>query len=139
MKKEFRVWSKSSMRYVISVHDSRLRDVYFGISLDGDIYAIDNFGDEVSGLDEDLVIQQWTGLYDKNKKKIFEGDILEYTYTEAKGKAPVVFSHKFAAYVLDTSRRHLIDDKYGDFFFLYAACNPLVIGNIMENPELLKA
>lgn len=78
-------------------------------------------------------IGQYTGLYDKNGRKIFEGDIVEFTdkYTGRKGKAKIVFEA---------------------FKWKYSGCyyggNPIVwlciddtsikfevIGNIHDNPE----
>ena len=81
-------------------------------------------------------VGQFTGLTDKNRKKIFEGDIVEFTdkYTRKKGRAEIVFE---------------------DFKWKYSGCyyggNPIVwlciydksiefeiIGNIHDNPELLE-
>jgi len=87
-----------------------------------------------------FLVQQYTGLIDKNGVEIYEGDIL--TYTSSNGldyEAPVVFSTTTLAYVLDTSGRHLFDDKYGDYLDLHKDREYTVVGNIFENPELLSA
>lgn len=84
-------------------------------------------------------IQQFTGLLDKNGKEIYEGDIVTYTSRNGKDyKAEIVFSPTLAAFVLDTSRRHLLDDKYGDYYELHKDHSYEVVGNIFENGELLK-
>ena len=80
-------------------------------------------------------IGQYTGLTDKNGKKIFECDILEFNYTGnskgVEGKAVVVFENgKFGV-------------KWGwhkEFVALdgFANTTLTVIGNIHDNPELLK-
>ena len=68
--------------------------------------------------------QQFTGLYDKNGKDIFEGDILSNGY----GKALIVFEHgKFGL-------------KFDDGYLRAIKSRPdfEIIGSIYENPELLK-
>lgn len=75
-------------------------------------------------------VGQYTGLTDKNGKKIFEGDILSYIEkieTRSKGKETLkgIYEVKF---------------EYCGFSPLDClACNHLeIIGNIHDNPELLK-
>ena len=85
-------------------------------------------------------IGQYTGLSDKNGKKIFEGDIVKYKNTGGvvyKGVTltvigKVVYNEKttsFAVYGKDE-----IGAKYCDYFPIK---NIEVIGNIHDNPELL--
>ena len=90
----------------------------------------------------DLKLMQFTGLYDKNKKEIYEGDILldkqiddiedkdTYSYFQ------VLFDNLTGQYTVDVSycknRESLVNIT--DYFDE----NIEVVGNIFENPELLQ-
>lgn len=68
-------------------------------------------------------------MKDKNGKLIYEGDICEYEFEKiGKQKAIIYFNTKYASFLSKP-----IDD------FQCAKLNYcIVIGNIYENPELLK-
>ena len=69
-----------------------------------------------------LTIQQFTGLIDKNEKEIYEGDIIEMS----DGSVGVVKFDK--GYFFHTGKSEIMGMLYWD----------TIIGNIFENPELLK-
>lgn len=76
---------------------------------------------------------QSTGLFDKNGKEIFEGDIVDY-----KGREAVVKWHgSYASFIY-----RFVDglkERVSEWDPLFLACyNFEVIGNIYENPELLE-
>ena len=80
-------------------------------------------------------VGQFTGLTDKNGKKIFEGDVLQFNYTGknhgVEGKATVIFEHgKFG----------VLWGWHKEFVCLDGFANTTieVIGNIHDNPELLE-
>ncbi|QNO11545.1 hypothetical protein [Oenococcus phage Vinitor-27] len=73
---KFRVWDK--------VHKEYIDDDDFVIDSHGDIGIIAGYEYDF-GMDEDqknLVVEQFTGLTDKNYKDIYENDILKIRYTD---------------------------------------------------------
>lgn len=84
---------------------------------------------------ENGIIMQFTGLYDKNGKEIYEGDIItEAVQNEfgsyAKDKPLEVYFNS----VIGAFRAQDKSDKIHDWSI---GKNCEVIGNIYENPELL--
>ena len=79
-------------------------------------------------------VGQYTGLKDKHGKRIFEGDICRNTRT---GEIVSVKWHgTMAGYVWNKRRA---DGFLFDFGELFRACDKYeVIGNIHDNPEMLK-
>ena len=89
--------------------------------------------------DEDATIMQSTGLFDKNGKEIFEGDILTDGYTTGD-----IRNHPTLGFytVDESSKEGYLSDTVGIEDFEEAKefmRNSIeVIGNIYENPELLE-
>jgi len=65
---------------------------------------------------------QFIGIYDKNKKEIYEGDIMRYSYDGEDKVDVIVFSSPMFTYS-KCMRWSLSQDE--------------IIGNIYENPDLL--
>ena len=70
-------------------------------------------------------VGQFTGIYDKNGVKIFEGDIVR---TDNGHIGYVIF--RYGSFVKECSCHYKAFRVYGD--------NETVIGNIYDNPELLE-
>lgn len=106
---------------------------------------VGSFGVDKVAFDE-VIIEQYTGLKDKNGKKIYEGDILDFTYQF--GKCPpekyrgvVEFGNPNGFHDWGWAIRFIGKVKpHNPDILLWiedeeAEC--LVVGNIHENPELL--
>jgi uncharacterized phage protein (TIGR01671 family) len=139
---KFRLWSKQ---------DNQWYNDFFAVDMDGGLTqnGVNDwpFGNEKHYPKKDnWVIQQYTGLKDKNGKEIYEGDILQVK-DERTIKKCWKLEVKFGE--VDFGR-----DAYTNCIGFYATeigynCEQglghplsyescLVIGNIFENPELLK-
>lgn len=120
---EFRVWNKMRNEYITNSTGDLALDLQNGNVL----YGILGHADNLVNITDNVLIEQYTGLKDKNGKKIFEGDIGWDDHTECLGV--VVFDEGRFQYVWET----VADD-------LYEVTGDIEIrGNKWQNPELLEA
>ncbi len=113
---EFRVWDKIKNQFLLPTDNKIKSGAIFFLDKNGLLTASSNT--------DNFVFQQFTGLLDKNKKKIFEGDIIKLPFYESGQE--VIFENGY--FCLEES---------GDFLFEINEKSK-IIGNIFENPELLK-
>ncbi len=115
---KFRVWDKDDKSFLDL--DSEHGE-YFGPN--GRAYLTEI----LEGLHEELIPQQFTGLKDKNRVDIYEGDFVKYRLANNEFVGKIVFAH-FSWQVVENSGS----------FPLTTGLEYEIIGNIFESPELLK-
>lgn len=115
---KFRAWDEQNkvMEYKVNVNDGK--PVKYG-------YQWFNHGNTI----HDSELMQYTGLKDKNGKEIYEGDLIK-----------VDDEHLYIICFRVQDSGYIGSNEYGydEQDLCYLACNYEVIGNIYENPELLK-
>lgn len=113
---EFRVWNYDGY---ISLSEAMYKTEIVGVQMPK--------GSNMESFFDDVIIEQFTGLKDKNGKKIFEGDILR----EGNDNFSVLWYENMCGFSL----------KHDHQTIQYPGWNRgkqmEIIGNIHENPELL--
>ena len=90
---------------------------------------------------EDCELMQFTGKKDKkNKKEIFEGDIISGTYQEGIGVESINIKTTVVVSWCENKGKWVVTELASREQFDLYDYEPLdnIIGNIYENPELLK-
>ena len=119
-KYKFRVWDKMRLQFIYPEDNNQQ---HFIIDLNGQFHNLQNG----SGGD-DYIVQQYTGLTDKNDKEIYEGDIIHLKFNDESANLVVKWDKYMGLEYHNggwTSMVHV--DTHGE-----------VIGNIFEHSELLK-
>ena len=114
---KFRAWHKQEKDMYHFINFSGVNDYY-----NGDLMTLK------CGFPDELVLMQYTGLKDKNGKEIYEGDIVRREFTKYR---KTVFSKMK---VVKFGYKH----RYSGYGLAKETKTYKVIGNIYENPELLK-
>lgn len=124
----FRAWDKSFQKYCENIIVSTINGeiTVYGRLVNGNTALIPS---------THVVLEQCTGLKDKNGRLIYEGDIVKriakYDEEESFVLLQVVWNNKNGRYITT-------DKKYNTLTFSMFYYSYEVVGNIHENPELLE-
>lgn len=122
---KFRAWDKFNGQYWHSENYKNLGDFFTKMQ-----HLIDG--------GNNLIFEQYTGLEDKNGKEIYEGDVVIYnrgvgnwTGKRMETTHEIVFNEEVFAFVMKYGNSYIKLRKHWNYIYE-------VIGNIYENPELIK-
>ena len=116
---KFRAWDKLAKQFT---YPDKGYQGHYVLDLNGQFQNLQNG----SGGDE-YVVQQFTGEFDKNKKEIYEGDIVQVTSEE-------YINENFVAEVIFAEASFLTKINDNDIRGLWSGDDIEVIGNIFELP-----
>ena len=110
-----------------------------------DIYSSAIMIDELNNLNDNLIVEQFTGLHDKNGKEIYTGDILQLKKLDGSVLLYKIFCVK-GGFAFNTHQDDFYKPQIEIYF--YESTSDMqnssfistleIIGNIFENPELLE-
>lgn len=142
---KYKAWDKENKRWL------NLWQIL--ISSDGDVMAVKDIGGEQYGLHQVELVES-TGLHDRNRKEIYNGDIAKHVCWSSKKACPncgFQENKKDDIGVIEFSNRYYPDEypshSIARFEWVIDGFHDAlerteefleIIGNVYENPELMK-
>ena len=118
---KFRVWDKFQKKFLD-------HSCYFNSKDFNEFTAFDRY---FKCDEEGCILQQYTGLKDKNGREIYEGDIIQLE------NAPYKYEVVWNKWHWGIDSKGIVTD-FIQSFTIAVEERCIVIGNIFENPDLLK-
>lgn len=128
MKPRYRAWMKS-LKWMCDVTNISFDSKFVDICQQGDTERYTEMSVEF----DEITLMQSTGLFDRNGKEIFEGDILDYRGRKALVRWHGSYASFIYRFVDELQNRNT---EWKPLYLAYMKCE--IIGNIYENPELLE-
>lgn len=132
---KFRVWNGLKNKIIYPGDDIKDPNNIYDIRLDGTIRKFTS----IAPLPDSFILMQFTGLQDKNNRDIYEGDILfskrsSNVVDKKMGNYIVEYETEISQYIM----RRVNGEKYDYHTLRNEKTWGSIIGNIYQNPELLK-
>lgn len=137
---KFRAYQKTpSLNHKPSLYEVTGLDFYEGDYGGGEVCLRNKKGEQWTEYIKDVVLEQSTGLKDKNDKEIYEGDIITETIDDGSNKIVQMYETYWDEDMLNFGIRGTKGFNYNLHDELWETnASREVIGNIHENPELLE-
>ena len=131
---KFRAWNKDKKTMMIPNGELNINGNEGYGSLEQYIFAKDKKDDCYYNVDGEVILMQFTGLLDKNKKEIYEGDIIKFK------NAVMTDKWHYGQVSYEPFSFRLSPNTYNnkhDFGAVLAETGWEIVGNCFEDPELL--